>query len=75
MRGLFLDRLMNTLRLRNLQPGQRFILLRTGDRYEFIGHKRDTPGGTQYVVRRLGFAKPTTLHHSCYVQRIDGDDQ
>ena len=70
MRGLFLDGLMNTLHLRNLQPGQRFILLRTGDRYEFIGHKRDTPGGTQYVVRRSGFAKPTTLHHSCHVEII-----
>ena len=43
---------------------------RTGDRYEFIGHKRDTPGGTQYVVRRSGFAKPTTLHHSCHVEII-----
>ena len=64
---------MNTLRLRNLQPGALFILLRTGDRYEFLGHKRDTPGGTQYVVRRSGFAKPTTLHHSCHVQRIDGE--
>lgn len=70
-----MDGLMNTLRLRNLQPGARFILLRTGDRYEFLGHKRDTPGGTQYVVRRMGFAKAGTLHHSCHVQRIDGEAQ
>ena len=48
-----------TTRLRNLQPGQRFRLKRTGDLYEFLGHKRDTPGGTQYVVRRSGFAKFT----------------
>lgn len=68
MRGLFLDGLMNTLRLRNLQPGQRFILLRTGDRYELLGHKRDTPGGTRYVVRRSGFIKPTTLHPACHVE-------
>ena len=31
---------------------------------------RDTPGGTQYVVRRSGLAKPTTLHHSCHVEII-----
>jgi hypothetical protein len=42
-------------------------LKRTGERYEFLGHKRDTPSGTQYIVRRLGFAKPSTLHHSCHV--------
>ena len=34
------------------------------------GQVRDTPGGTQYVVRRSGFAKPTTLHHSCHVEII-----
>lgn len=56
-----------TTRVRNLQPGQRFTLKRTGERYEFLGHKRDTPAGTQYVVRRFGFASPTTLHHSCHV--------
>ena len=56
-----------TTRLRNLQPGQRFRLKRTGDLYEFLGHKRDTPGGTQYAVRRSGCAKPSTLHHSCHV--------
>ena len=62
-----------TTRVRNLQPGQRFRLKRTGDLYEFLGHKRDTPGGTQYVVRRSGFAKPSTLHHSCHVVLIQDD--
>lgn len=57
-------------RLRNLAPGARFTLKRTGERYEFLGHKRDTPGGTQYVVRRIGFARPSTLHHSCHVEII-----
>ena len=66
---------MNTLRIRNLQPGAHFILLRTGGRFEFLGHKRDTQGGTQYVVRRLGFASPGTLHPACHVQRIDGEAQ
>lgn len=64
----------NTIkRVRHLQPGQLFRLKRTGDLYEFLGHKRDTPGGTQYVVRRSGFAKPTTLHHSCHVEIIKDD--
>lgn len=62
---------MNTTRIRNLQPGARFILKRTGERCEFLGHKRDTPGGTQYVVRRIGFAKPSTLHHSCRVESLE----
>ena len=30
-------------RVRNLPIGAHFILKRTGDRYEFLGHKRDTP--------------------------------
>ena len=54
-------------RVRHLQPGQQFRLKRTGDLYEFLGHKRDTPSCTQYIVRRSGFAKPSTLHHSCHV--------
>ena len=58
-------------RARNLQPGQRFILRRTGERYEFLGRKNDTPGSTQYVVRRFGFASPGTLHHSCHVEILE----
>lgn len=57
-------------RVRNVPIGAHFILKRTGDRYELLGHKRDTPGGTQYVVRRSGFAKPTTLHHACHIEII-----
>lgn len=55
-------------RVRDLQVGQQFVLRRTGDRYEFLGHKWGTPGGTKYVVRRSGFAAPTTLHHSCLIE-------
>ena len=40
-------------RVRNVPIGAHFILKRTGDKYELLGHKRDTPGGTQYVVRRV----------------------
>lgn len=61
-----------TARVRDLKVGQRFTLKRTGDRYEFLGHKRDTPSGTLYVARRKGFAAPTTLHHLCHVI-LDGE--
>ena len=54
--------------VRDLLVGQRFILKRTGEKYEFLGHKRDATGGTKYVVRRSGFAAPTTLHHSCHIE-------
>lgn len=59
------------IRIRNLQPGAKFVLKRTGDRYEFLGRKHDTPGGTQYVVLRSGFARPSTLHHSCHVEILE----
>lgn len=62
---------MTTLRIRNMQPGQRFILKRSGERYEFLGRKSDTPGGTQYIVLRSGFARPSTLHHSCHVEILE----
>lgn len=55
-------------RVRDLKIGDVFRLKRTGDLYQLLGHKRDTPGGTKYVVSRCGFAKPTTLHHSCHVE-------
>ena len=58
-------------RVRNLPIGAHFILKRTGDRYELLGHKRDTPGGTHYVVQRLGFTKPGTLHPACHVRAIN----
>jgi hypothetical protein len=60
-----------TLKVRNMQIGQTFRLKRTGELYTLLGHKRDTPGGTQYVVQRSGFAKPTTLHHSCHVELLE----
>lgn len=58
-------------RVRNVPIGAHFILKRTGDLYEFLGHKRDTPGGTRYVVRRAGFAAPTTLHPACHVELME----
>ena len=58
-------------RVRDLMPGAHFILKRTGDLYELLGHKRDTPGGTRYVVRRAGFAALTTLHPACHVELME----
>lgn len=55
-------------RVRDLKIGVVFRLKRTGEKYQLIGHKRDTPGGTRYVVSRCGFAKPTTLHPACHVE-------
>ena len=60
-----------TPKVRNMQIGQTFRLKRTGELYTLLWHKRETPGGTQYVVRRSGFAKPTTLHHSCHVELME----
>lgn len=60
------------MKVRDLKPGQQFTLKRTGERYEFLGWNRDTPGGTRYIVRRSGFAAPTTLHHSCHVEVMKG---
>ncbi len=58
-------------RVRNVPIGAHFILKRTGDRYVFLGHKRDTPGGTRYVVRRAGFSALTTLHPACHVELME----
>lgn len=55
--------------LRQMQPGQRFTLLRTGEKYTMIRRTIGTPGGTEYVVRRDGTDVETKLHHSCHVWR------
>lgn len=46
---------MTTLRIRNMQPGQRFILKRSGERYEFLGRSNDQPVGylPAYELGRL----------------------
>lgn len=53
-------------RMRNLQPGDRFMLLRSGQRYDFIARE-----GWHYIVRRDGVAKSSTLHHSCHVRKLE----
>ena len=56
--------------VRQLQPGQRFMLMRTKDKYTFIGRENKTPCGTRYVVQRDGDSKETTLNHQCVVKPI-----
>lgn len=59
--------------MRNVQPGQEFLLLRTGDRYKFLHRDHSTPSGTRHICSYLGpepchkDQRTTTLHHSCHV--------
>lgn len=53
--------------MRNLQPGQQFILLRTGEKYKFVRRDHSTPKGTRYVVLKDGEQVESSLHHACHV--------
>lgn len=59
--------------MRNVQPEQEFLLLRTGCRYKFLRRDYSTPSGTRHVCMYLGpeprhkDQRLTTLHHSCHV--------
>lgn len=58
--------------VRQLQPGQQFILLRTGVQYRFIRRETFTPSGTKHIVIKddpyiAGNIKESSLHHACHV--------
>jgi hypothetical protein len=53
--------------LRQLYPGQVFLLLRSGETYQFLRRDHQTPSGTRYVVFNMDRNAETTLHHSCHV--------
>jgi len=55
-------------RVRNLQPGQEFILNRTGQRFKFIRRDHKSPSGTIYVVQEFNRDRESRLHHSCHVE-------
>ena len=57
-------------KVRWLKPGDMFILLRTGEMYEYICREIKTPSGIKHWVRRVLEKNHTTLHHSCHVQVI-----
>ena len=54
--------------LRQVEPGQEFVLLRTGERYRLISITPRTGWGTEYRVLHLGEQRETNLHHSCHVE-------
>lgn len=58
-------------RVRNMQPGQLFVLRRTGEVYEFIRKDHVTPSGTKHVVIKRGESRETSLHHSCHVMQLE----
>jgi hypothetical protein len=62
------------LKVRQLKPGQQFMLKRTGEWFFFVEKEIGTPFGVRYIVayddpynlkKRNG--RITTLHHSCHV--------
>jgi len=57
-------------RVRNLQPGDRFILKRTREVFTFVRREPFTPSGTRHVVLRDGERRESSLHHSCHVIRL-----
>jgi hypothetical protein len=61
---------VKALRMRNLQPGERFILKRTQEAYTFMRRELFTPSGTRHVVLREGQHRESSLHHSCHVVRL-----
>lgn len=54
-----------------MQPGQLFVLRRTGEVYEFIRRDHVTPSGTKHVVIKRGESRETSLHHSCHVMQME----
>ena len=61
---------VKSMRVRNLQPGQRFILKRTREVYTFVRREPFTSSGTRHVVLREGQQRESSLHHSCHVIRL-----
>ena len=57
----------NQICVRHVPVGHRFLLLRTNEEYTMLEIKRETPGGTQYVVRKQNEVADSSLHHSCHV--------
>ena len=60
------------LHLRELPKGQRFVLIRTGDKFVYLGVGVSPYSGSyQHLCQReYGDRKVTSLHHSCHVKPI-----
>ena len=53
--------------VRHVPVGHRFLLLRTNEEFTMLEVKRETPGGTQYLVWNMYTKKTGTLNHACHV--------
>lgn len=59
--------------MRQVMPGQEFMLIRTGEWFKFLRRDYSTPKGTKYVCLNLTgvdikeYPKESQLHHSCHV--------
>lgn len=60
---------MTITRIRDLQAGDRFYLLRVMWRYTYIQRQIWGNGKARHIVLRDGVE--TTLHHSCHVKKIE----
>jgi len=65
------ERKKRMTRVRHVPVGHLFTLIRTNEMFFMIEIKHATPGGTEYVVRKKGETKNTSLHHSCHVVLFD----
>lgn len=74
-RWLAIKRRQQRPQVRDVQPGESFTLLRTGERYTLLHRENKTPSGTRYAVKLDGQDKETSLHPSCLVRRRTGEQQ
>ena len=60
------------IHLRELPKGQRFVLMRTGDKFVYLGVGVSPYSGSyQYLCQReYGDREVTSLHHACHVKPI-----
>jgi hypothetical protein len=60
------------IHLRELQPGTRFKLLRTGNKYLYLGRQPSKHSGLMIHAcqREWGDQGITSLHHSCHVKPV-----
>lgn len=57
------------MELSRLRPGTRFVLLRTGERFRFLG-RRDKPQGFRADVVQASDGRVTSLSGQCHVMPI-----
>lgn len=60
------------IHLRQLKPGTRFKLLRSGEKYLYLGYMPSPISGLMIHAcqREWGDRGTTSLHHSCHVKPV-----